>query len=140
MNTRTLAIVFGLVFVLVGIAGFFPSPPPPDAPPLTLAQGHGLALGLFPVNVLHNLVHVGFGILGFLAARGALLSAKGYFQFLAVAYALLTVLGLLPATYTTFGLIPIHGNDVWLHGLVAISAGIIGFTGVAESVTAGVAR
>jgi len=136
MNTRTLATVFGLVFVLVGILGFFPSPPDPDAPPLTLAQGHGLALGMFPVNLLHNLVHIGFGLLGFLAARGVLMSAKGYFQFLAVAYGLLTVLGLLPATYTTFGLIPIHGNDVWLHGLIAVVAGIIGFTGVPESVTA----
>jgi Domain of unknown function (DUF4383) len=136
MNTRTLATVFGLVFVLVGIVGFFSSPPPSDAPPLALAHGHGLALGLFPVNTLHNLIHIGFGLVGLLAARGAVMSAKGYFQFLAVAYGLLTVLGLLPATQTTFGLVPIWGNDVWLHGLIAVVAGIIGFTTVAESVTA----
>jgi Domain of unknown function (DUF4383) len=135
MNTRTLATVFGLVFVLVGIVGFFPSPPPLDAPPLTLEHGHGLALGMFPVNTLHNLVHIGFGLLGLLAARGALMSARGYFQFLAVAYGLLTILGLLPATSTTFGLIPIWGNDVWLHGLIAVVAGLVGFTAVAEPVT-----
>ena len=91
---------------------------------------------MFPVNLLHNLVHIGFGLLGFLAARGVLMSAKGFFQFLAVNVRTPDVLGLLPATYTTFGLIPIHGNDVWLHGLVAVVAGIIGFTGVPESVTA----
>ena len=52
------------------------------------------------------------------------------FQLLAVAYALLAVLGVLPATQTTFGLIPIYGNDVWLHALIALAAGVIGFTNV----------
>jgi hypothetical protein len=124
----TLAAVFGVVFLLVGIAGFFAAPPPPDALPLTMNHGHGLALGLFPVNTVHNVVHLLFGALGLMAAGGMLLSARGYFQFLAVVYALLAVLGLLPATQTTFGLIPIYGNDVWLHGLVAVVAGIVGFT------------
>jgi hypothetical protein len=31
---------------------------------------------------------------------------------------------------STFGLIPIYGNDVWLHALLAIAAGLIGFTNV----------
>lgn len=58
------------------------------------------------------------------------MSARGYFQFLAVAYAALAVLGILPATQTTFGLIPIYGNDVWLHALIAIVAGVVGFTNI----------
>jgi hypothetical protein len=69
-----------------------------------------------------------FGLLGLMAARGMLMSARAFFQMLAVAYALLTVLGMIPATQTTFGLIPIYGNDVWLHALIAIAAGVIGFT------------
>lgn len=130
MAIGTLATVFGVVFLLVGAAGFFASPPAPDALPLTMEHGHGLALGLFPVNTLHNVVHILFGVLGLMAAAGVLLSARAFFQLLAVVYALLTVLGLLPATQTTFGLIPIYGNDVWLHGLIAIVAGVIGFTNV----------
>jgi hypothetical protein len=126
----TLAAVFGVVFLLVGIAGFFAAPPPPDALPLAMNHGHGLALGLFPVNTLHNVVHLLFGALGLMAAGGILLSARTYFQLLAVAYALLAVLGLLPATQTTFGLIPIYGNDVWLHALIAVVAGVVGFTNV----------
>jgi Domain of unknown function (DUF4383) len=55
------------------------------------------------------------------------MSARGYFQLVAVAYGLLVVLGLLPATQTTFGLVPIWGNDVWLHGLLAIAAAYFGF-------------
>ena len=128
MAISTLATVFGVVFLLVGILGFVPSPPPPDALPLAVNHGHGLALGMFPVNTLHNIVHLLFGALGLLAARGAVMSARGYFQLLAVAYALLAVLGILPMTQTTFGLIPIYGNDVWLHAIIAIAAGVIGFT------------
>jgi hypothetical protein len=124
----TLAAVFGVVFLLVGLAGFFASPPPPDALPLTMNHGHGLALGLFPVNTLHNVVHLLFGAVGLMAAAGILLSARTYFQLLAIAYGLLTVFGLVPATQTTFGLIPIYGSDVWLHGLVAVAAGVVGFT------------
>jgi hypothetical protein len=71
-----------------------------------------------------------FGILGLLAARGALMSARTFFQFLAVAYALLAVLGMVPATQTTFGLVPIYGNDVWLHALIAVAAGALGFTNI----------
>jgi hypothetical protein len=128
MAIGTLATVFGVVFLLVGVAGFFAAPPPPDALPLSLDHGHGLALGLFPINTLHNVVHLLFGVLGLMAARGMLLGARAYFQLLAVSYALLALLGVLPATQTTFGLIPIYGNDVWLHALIAVAAGAIGFT------------
>ena len=130
MSIGTLATLFGVVFLLIGVVGFFAAPPPVDAPPLTMEHGHGLALGLFPVNTLHNVVHLLFGVLGLMAARGALMSARTYFQFLAIAYALLAVLGAVPATQTTFGLIPIYGNDVWLHALIAVAAGVIGFTNV----------
>jgi hypothetical protein len=125
MSTRTAALVFAIAFAIVGIVGFMPSPPPPDAPALTLAHGHGLALGMFPVNTLHNIVHLLFAVLG-LAAWGSG-HARGYFQLLAVSYALLAVLGLNAATNTTFGLIPIWGADVYLHAVVAIGAFYFGF-------------
>lgn len=127
MNTATAALVFGVVFVLAGLSGFVPAPPPANAPALAIEQGHGLALGLFPINILHNLVHLLFGVLGIAAARGALMSAVGYFQLVAVAYLLLAVLGLIPATQTTFGLVPIWGADVWLHAALGLVAAYFGF-------------
>ena len=127
MSTSAMAMVFGVVFLLVGFVGFFPAPPPPDAPPLAVEHGHGLALGLFPINTLHNLVHLLFGALGIAAASGVLLSARGYFQLVAISYALLTLMGLLPFTRTTFGLVPIWGNDVWLHALLAAGAAYFGY-------------
>ena len=127
MNTATMSLVFGIVFVVVGLSGFLAAPPPADAPPLTMAHGHGMALGMFPINTLHNVAHILFGLMGIAASRGALMSPRAYFQFVAVAYALLTVLGLLPATQTTFGLMPLWGNDVWLHALIAAAAAYFGF-------------
>ena len=127
MNTATMSLVFGVVFTLVGLLGFFASPPPAGAPPLTMEHGHGMLLGLFPINTLHNVAHLLFGILGIAASRGALLAARAYFQIVAGVYTLLTLLGLLPATQTTFGLMPLWGNDVWLHALLAAVAAYFGF-------------
>ena len=126
MTTRTFALVLGVAFIVAGLAGFFPTPADPPAE-LTQTHGFGHALGLLPVNTLHNVVHLLFGVMGILASRGSLMSARGYAQFVAVAYGLLTVLGLLPATNTTFGLIPIYGNDVFLHGIIAAVSAYFGF-------------
>ena len=126
MTTRQFALVLGLGFIVAGIAGFFPTPavPPED---LTQTHGFGHALGILPVNTLHNIVHIVFGLLGILASRGMLMSARAYAQFVAVAYGLLVVLGLLPQTNTTFGLIPIYGADVWFHLVIAAAAAYFGF-------------
>ena len=125
MSARTAALVFGIVFAVVGFLGFMPAPPPPDAPPLTMDHGHGMVLGLFPINTPHNVVHLLFAILGIAAWAGGW--ARTYFQIVAVSYVALTVMGLIPATQTTFGLIPIWGNDVFLHGAIAVAAAYFGF-------------
>jgi hypothetical protein len=125
---RTFALIFGIIYVLVGILGFIPglSTHPPDAPHLSVESGHGYLLGLFPINILHNIVHLLIGLAGVLASR-SLSGARLYAKILAIAYGLLAILGLIPATQTTFGLIPIHGNDVWLHALSALVAAYFGF-------------
>src|SRR3954454_11290959 len=127
MNTRTFAMIFGIVFLIVGAGGFIPGLTdmghmghPGDAN-VTMKTMFGYELGMFPVNVLHNIVHILFGIWGILAAR-SLSGARMYFRAVAVIYALLTVMGLVPSLNTTFGMIPIYGNDVWLHALLAIVA------------------
>jgi len=111
----TLARVFGAIFIVVGALGFVPA----------LVPGGNL-LGLFPVNAVHNLVHVGLGVWGVIA--GASLAASLiYFRGIAIVYGLLAVLGLIPATNTLFGLAPIHGADVVLHAVLALIAAYLGF-------------
>jgi hypothetical protein len=138
MTTRNFALLFGVVFLLVGIAGFIPgltSPPHPDHPDLAIDTGYGQLLGLFPVNILHNLVHVLFGVWG-LAAYRSVSGAKLYGRGVAIIYAVLTVAGLVPGLQTLFGLTPLFGNDVWLHALLALVAGYFGWVHKNQATTA----
>ena len=126
--TRTMALIFGIVFLAIGILGFFPNflEPPVAGRDLAFEHGHGQLLGLFPVNTLHNIVHIVFGIWG-LAAYRSLGGARGYFRAVAIIYAVLAVMGLIPGLDTTFGLVPLYGNDVWLHILLALVAAYFGW-------------
>jgi hypothetical protein len=136
MTTRNFAMIMGVVYVAVGLLGFFPgavSAPPPGAPHVAVDTAYGYLLGLFPVNVLHDLVHMGVGIWGLTASRtlaGSLSFARG----LAIFYGLLTMMGFIPGLNTTFGLIPIFGHDIWLHAVTAGVAAYFGFTGHAEAI------
>jgi hypothetical protein len=119
--TQRAAMIFGVVFLLVGLLGLFldggtgMESHPDRAPRL---------LGLFPVNLLHNLVHLGFGVWGLLAARTHS-AARGYHRAGAVIYLVLVVLAFIDPT--TFGLVPIGGNDIWLHAVLAAGLGYFGF-------------
>jgi hypothetical protein len=126
--TRTFALLFGIVFLAVGVLGFVPGMmhAPMGSHHVTMTQNYGDLLGLFPVNLLHNVVHILFGIWGVLAYR-SMGGSITYFRSVAVIYAVLTVLGLIPAFETTFGFIPIYGNDVWLHALLAIVGAYFGW-------------
>ena len=50
MTPGPLAMIFGIGFLALGLIGFTAAPPPPDAPPLIVEEGHGLMLGMFPVT------------------------------------------------------------------------------------------
>lgn len=127
MSVRHFAAIFGIVFLLAGAAGFVPGLSPTHAHPgVSVTASSRLALGLFPVNILHNLVHLAFGLWGVLAARH-IPAAFGYAKGVAIIYAVLTVMGLIALTATTLGLVPLYGNDIWLHALLALVAGYFGF-------------
>jgi hypothetical protein len=129
MAVRYFALAAGIIYTLVGLMGFVPGanqPPAPGAPDLAVDSGYGYLMGLFPINVLHNIVHLAVGVLGLVAYR-AFRSARTYARGLAVFYGLLAVMGLIPGLDTTFGLIPIFGHDVWLHALTAAAAAYFGW-------------
>jgi hypothetical protein len=83
------------------------------------------ALGIFPVNLLHNIVHLLSGLWGLAAAR-SWGSAKSFFVWGGVIYAALTVLAFVSPS--GFGLVPLAGPDIALHCLVAIVMLGIGLT------------
>jgi hypothetical protein len=88
--------------------------------------GYGLLLGLFPVNIIHNLFHFGWGVTGLLASR-TYPSALQFSRYFGVILAILTLMGLIPALRTGFGIMPLYGHDIWLHGLEAVIGIYLGF-------------
>lgn len=128
MPTRNFALIIGIAFLAAGILGFVPgiTRPAHDAAHLSVDAGYGYLVGLFPVNVLHNLVHLVIGIWGIAASR-RYLAARAFCRSLAVIYGVFAVMGLIPALSTTFGLVPLFGHDIWLHAITALAAAYFGF-------------
>lgn len=130
MAERYCALIVGILFLILGIAGFIPglvSLPGTDAAyvPANAAHdaysaGFGYVFGLFPTNFLHNLVHCAVGVWG-IASYQSYSNARLFNRAFAVSYVLLAIMGLLPFTKTLFGLMPIFGNNVWLNALTAIA-------------------
>lgn len=133
---RYCALIIGVLFLIIGIAGFIPafvSQSGTNVPNISVeethsayALGYGYLFGLFPINFLHNIVHCTVGLLG-IASYFSASSARLFNVGFAVSYTLIALMGLLPFARTTFGLMPIGGNNVWFNGLTAIAAGYYGF-------------
>ena len=129
MNTRTFARIWGILFLLAGASGFIPGlwhPAPAHYPDLAVESFYGDAMRLFPVNILHNAVHLLFGVWGLLAAR-SLGASRTYARVVAISYGVLAIAGLIPGLNTMFGLVPLFGNDVLLHLVLAAPAAYFGF-------------
>jgi Domain of unknown function (DUF4383) len=119
----TTAQLFGVVFLLVGILGFIPGITS-DAPGDFAGDGsEGELLGIFSVSILHNIVHLLFGLFGLGLAR----TADGARTFLVGAgaiYLLLWVVGLLGGLEW----LPTNSAENWLHfvfGVVLLGAGLL---------------
>lgn len=118
------ALMVGILFLLVGIAGFLPV--------LTtnydsLAFGHesrALLFGVFQVSVLHNIVHLLFGVAGVVAWRSATAS-RGFLLIGGVIYLLLAVYGMLIDQASAANFVPVNNADNWLHvGLGVVMIGL----------------
>jgi hypothetical protein len=123
---QTLAFLAGALFLLVGALGFVPGITTHFAD-LAFAGHDSRAelLGVFQVSVLHNLVHVAFGLVGIVLARAAG-SARSYLVGGGVAYLALWVLGVVRAGTW----IPVDIADNWLHFLLGL--GMLGMGYVAS--------
>ena len=115
------ALVFGAVFVLVGLAGFLVSGGHP-----AVGTTGGALLGLFQVNVLHNLVHLAIGVVMIVAALRGDLAARGVNRAVGLLYLVLFVAGLF-LVGTALNIVALNGQDNILHLVLGIALAGVGF-------------
>jgi Domain of unknown function (DUF4383) len=118
---QLVALVVGVVFLLVGVLGFVPGITT-NYGDLSFAGHHSEAmlLGVFQVSVLHNLVHLLFGVAGVALARTAA-GARGFLIYGGVVYAVLWVYGLLIDQTSAANFVPVNTPDNWLHLVLAVA-------------------
>lgn len=124
---RRAAQVFGVVFLVVGVLGFVPGITT-DYDQLEVAghQSHAMLLGIFQVSVLHNVVHLLFGVAGLLMSRTAG-AARNYLVGGGVVYLVLWLYGLVVDETSQANFVPLDTADDWLHlalGVVLVALGI----------------
>ena len=121
---QSVAMLFGVVFLIVGILGFIPGITTNYDDMAFAGDGSGAELlGIFQVSILHNLVHLLFGIAGLALAR-TYEGARTYMIGGGVVYLALWILGLVGGG----DWIPTNNADHWLHfalGVVMIGLGFL---------------
>jgi hypothetical protein len=119
------ALVFGVLLVAVGIAGFFWSAS--FATGVGAGVEQGFVLGVLAVNGWHNVVHLVTGVIGLAVARSRSAS-RAYALGLGLIYLVITLLGFVAVTNDTIvGLVAINLEDNFLHlaiGLAGVGAGL----------------
>lgn len=123
LSQKAAAVVAG-TFVLVGILGFVPGVTT-HYDEITFA-GHesgAQLLDLFAVSVLHNIVHLAFGVAGFLLAT-SWTGARAFLIGGGAVYLLLTIYGLLVDRHEDANVVPLDKADNWLH--LVLGLGMIG--------------
>ena len=118
----------GIVFILVGVAGFIPGLTTNyDTMTFVDHESEAQLLGLFRVNILHNIVHLLFGVAALVAAR-AMNWSRSYLVGGGALYLVLFLYGLVVDLDEPANFVSLNGADNWLHlglGVGMIALGIL---------------
>ena len=125
---QSIAALFGVVFLLVGVLGFVPG--------ITTHYGDmsfaghdssAKLLGVFQVSILHNIVHLLFGVAGIAMAK-TWGGARMYLIGGGVIYLVLWIYGLLVDKGGSANFVPVNTADNWLHlvlGVALLGLGLV---------------
>ncbi|MCV9996382.1 DUF4383 domain-containing protein [Paeniglutamicibacter sp. ZC-3] len=127
-HVQKAALAVGAVFLLVGILGFIPGITT-NYDQLSFASHHSEAmlLGVFQVSILHNIVHLLFGVAGIAMARTRS-AARSYLLWGGVIYLLLWIYGLVIDHDSNANFVPVNNADNWLHlvlGLAMVALAVL---------------
>jgi hypothetical protein len=125
---RGIALVVGTVFLVVGILGFIPGVTTNTDDLEFAGQESGAELlDVFQVSILHNAVHILFGIAGLVLAR----TISGSRLFLVgggAIYLVLWLYGLVIDRASDANFVPLNDGDNWLHlalGVAMLGLGLV---------------
>ena len=118
------SLAVGSVFLLIGVAGFIPGVTS-GYHEMTFAGHHSGAMlfGYFAVSVLHNIVHLLFGVAGVWMWR-TVRGARLYLLVGGAVYAVLWVYGMVIEPHTGANFVPVNDADNWLH--LGLAVGMLG--------------
>ena len=118
---RTVTTVVSVVFLLVGIAGFIPGITTHYSTMSFAGHDSGAKLlGVFQVSILHNIVHLLYGVVGLIMARSAA-AARGYLIAGGAVYLILWIYGLVTDKMSSANFVPINRPDDWLHFVLGVA-------------------
>lgn len=107
---KPLTTILGLVFVIMGIAGFFTGSP----------------LLVFQVDTLQNVIHLLSGLIALYCVNSGYNMARSYLMLFGLIYGLVAVIGWVQGN-TVLGLISVNMEDNWLHTAIAVASLVVGF-------------
>ncbi|MCZ2403600.1 DUF4383 domain-containing protein [Paenarthrobacter sp. Z7-10] len=125
-NVQKAAMLSGIVFILVGLLGFVPGITSHYGEMKFASHESGaMLLGLFQVSILHNIVHLLYGVVG-LALASTVGKARSYLIWGGIIYLVLWIYGLIVDQMSMANFVPLNTADNWLHlglGIVMVALG-----------------
>ncbi|GAA0805700.1 DUF4383 domain-containing protein [Spirilliplanes yamanashiensis] len=124
---RTAALVVAATFALVGVLGFIPGITTNyDTMQFAGHESEAMLLGVFQVSILHNIVHLLFGVAGFALAR-TVPGARNYLIGGGAVYLVLWLYGLVVGHESAANFVPVNTADDWLHFFLGAGMIALGF-------------
>lgn len=116
------ALIFGIVYLVIGIAGFLP-----------FLMSDDKIFGVFAVDLIHNIIHLLSGVLAIYASMQGAKASRMFFQIFGVVYGLVAILGFFAVSDgKLLGLFANNMADTWLHVVLALLSLYLGFGMKAE--------
>ncbi len=126
---KSLAILFGIVFLAVGILGFVPGV-------TSDVNGMPMLLGIFHVNIAHNIVHLASGIVFLLCGMAGAGASRTFFRIFGIVYAVVAIWGFAAGNGNTLWVVSNNMAVTWLHVVLALAMLLIGFGSSSDTATA----
>jgi Domain of unknown function (DUF4383) len=123
---QELALLVGLGFLILGIAGFIPGVTTKFGDLQFAGHDSGAKLfGVFQTSILHNLVHLLFGVVGIVLSRTRR-TARAFLVGGGLVYLVLFLYGLVTSQGSAANFIPLNGADDVLHAALGGSMLVFG--------------